>query len=368
MNRVSFLKSLINPPGGVLLLASLLGVALVAWLAYRSSATGLSDFITSMRGSGCFSNGMMVNQLIAEAQQAYYQRIASYMWLAGGAGVVLSLTLGWLLSRQTVRPLDEMALAARRMASGDLDQKVTARGYAEVNDLAASFNHMADALRHDRDLRRNMAADIAHELRTPLSILQGNIEGIQDGVLPASAETLELLHTETMELSRLVEDLRTLSLAEARQLHFDLQPVDLTELSRHVADEFRGRAAQHDVKIELATPPSLPAVTADPSRISQVLRNLLDNALRYSPEGGVIRVALSDASGFVQMAVSDQGPGISEEHLPFIFERFYRVDRSRARATGGSGLGLAIVKQLVESQGGTINRRMPPPGTRACNF
>jgi len=213
---------------------------------------------------------------------------------------------------------------------------------------------MAETLRHDRDLRRSMTADIAHELRTPLSILQGNIEGMQDGVVKINPDTLNLLHVETAELTRLVEDLRTLSLAEARQLGFDYQPTDLAALVQYAADEFKTRSAQQHVTIDVSASSGLPAAEIDPARTSQVLRNLLDNALRYSPDGGIIKVALKAEKNGLNVTVTDEGPGIAEEHLPFIFERFYRVDSSRARATGGSGLGLAIARQLIEAQGGSI--------------
>jgi signal transduction histidine kinase len=354
VNKVRFFNRLSTRLAAAFLLASVLGVGLVAFLAYRSSATGLTGFIDSMRGSGCFGGGMMVNQLIAAAQQDYYRRMTAYLWIAGGAGVVLALFLGWLLSRQTVKPLGEIAGAARKVAGGDLEQKVDIKGYSEVSELASSFNHMAETLRHDRELRRNMTADIAHELRTPLAILQGNIEGMQDGVVPVNAETLDSLHAETVELARLVDDLRTLSLAEARQLGFDHRPTDLRELASHVADEFKSRAARQGVEVRVSSPPDLPEVEIDPTRTSQILRNLLDNALRYSPENCRVDVALEAECDGVVLSVTDRGPGIAEEHLPFIFERFYRIDRSRARATGGSGLGLAIAKQLVEAQGGTI--------------
>lgn len=355
MDRSSFFNRLSTRLAAAFLLASVVGVALVAFMAYRSSASGLSSFIDSMRGSGCFGGGMMVNQLIAQAQQEYYRQMSTYLWVAGGAGVIIALLLGWLLSRQTVKPLGEIAGAARRVAAGDLNQKVNTRSYGEVSELASSFNNMAETLRHDRDLRRNMAADIAHELRTPLSVLQANIEGMQDGVVPVNPGTLNSLHAETVELTRLVEDLRTLSLAEARNLSFEYQATDLAALTLRVAEEFRARAAGQQVEIKITPTENLPPVTIDPTRTAQVLRNLLDNALRYSPEASTIEMALKAGDIGVILEVTDRGPGIAEEHLPFIFERFYRVDRSRARSTGGSGLGLAIARQLTEAQGGTIS-------------
>jgi signal transduction histidine kinase len=296
----------------------------------------------------------MMGQPLVQARQNYLSGIASFLWIAGAAGVVLSLVLGWLFSRQIVQPLDNIAEAAHKVAQGNLEQKIDTKGYSEVQDLGESFNNMAATLRQDRDLRRNMIADIAHELRTPISVLQGNIEGMIDGVLPDNRQTLDTLHGETLELTRLVEDLRTLSLAEAGQLKFDLQPVDLGKLSARVADSFKAVAATRGIEISLSAPSKIDSVSADADRTAQVLRNLIDNALKYGPDGKPIEVKVTSEKGNVTVYVADHGRGISTENLPLVFERFYRVDRSRSRSTGGSGLGLAIAKQLVEAQGGRI--------------
>lgn len=360
MNRIDFLNRLSTRLAAAFLMASIVGVALVAFLAYRSSTTGLNVFINSMRGSGCFGGGMMIEQLIEQAQQTYYAQVARYLWIAGAGGVALSLFLGWLLSRQTVRPLGEIAGAARRVAAGDLDHRVAIKSYGEVSELAESFNNMAETLRHDRDLRRNMVADIAHELRTPLSILQGNIEAMQDGVVPVNDSGLESLHSETLELARLVDDLRTLSLAEAQQLKFDYEMTDVAELAQRVANEFAARASKNGIHMNVDAATNLPLVKIDPARLAQVLRNLFENALRYSPDDSNVETTITAVNKFVGITVTDHGPGIAEEHLPFIFERFYRVDRSRARSTGGSGLGLAIAKYIVEAQGGRISAESKP--------
>ena len=337
------------------LAVSAAGIALAAFLAYRSGNIELNSFINSMGGMG----GMMGLPL-AQARQNYLNGIASFLWVAGGAGVVLSLILGWIFSRQIVQPLNNVAEAARRVAEGDLEQNITIRSYDEIQDLETSFNHMAATLRQDRILRQNMIADIAHELRTPISVLQGNIEGLIDGILPDTRETLEALHNETLELARLVEDLRTLSLVEAGQLQFDLQPVDLAQLGTRVIESFKGLASSRGVGIEADFPAKSLTVKADPMRTVQVIRNLIDNALKYSPSGVSVLIKLTRGNGMATFSVTDQGAGIPAENLPFVFDRFYRVDRSRSRSTGGSGLGLAIAKQLVESQGGTIRAESRP--------
>jgi signal transduction histidine kinase len=339
------------------LIISASGIALAAILAYHSGNAQLDTFIKNMGGMG----GMM-GQPLTQARQDYLSGIAGFLWIAGAAGVVLSLVLGWLFSRQIARPLDNMAEAAHKVARGNLEQKIETRGYDEVRDLGESFNNMAVTLRQDRDLRRNMVADIAHELRTPISVLQGNIEGMIDGVLPNNRETLDTLHGETLELARLVEELRTLSLAEAGQLKFDVQPVDLGRLAARVVDSFKAVAASRGIEIRLSLPSQGDEVNADADRTAQVLRNLIDNALKYSPDGSRIEVDVVSAKDGVITSVADHGRGISDENLPLVFERFYRVEHSRSRSTGGSGLGLAIAKQLIEAQGGSI-RAQSAPGT-----
>jgi signal transduction histidine kinase len=338
-NSLSFRLSL------AFLVVSVSGIALAAIVAYRAGNSQLNTFINQMGGMG----GMM-GQPVTQARQDYLKGISGYLWAGGAAGVVLSLVLGWLFSRQIVQPLDGIAEAAHKVAAGNLEQKINTTGYSEVQDLGASFNNMAATLRQDRDQRRNMIADIAHELRTPISVLQGNIEGLIDGVLPDKRATLDILHGET----HLVEDLRTLSLAETGQLKFDLQPVDPGKLSARVAESFKAVAADRGIIIKVIVPPGDYIVNADADRTAQVLRALIDNSLKYSPSGGFIEVEVMADKANITVSVSDHGQGISAENLPLVFERFYRVDPSRSRSTGGSGLGLAIAKQLIEAQGGRI--------------
>jgi two-component system, OmpR family, sensor histidine kinase BaeS len=342
-NSLSFRLSL------AFLVVSAAGIALAAILAYRAGNSQLNTFINQMGGMG----GMM-GQPVKQARQNYLNGISGYLWAGGAAGVVLSLVLGWVFSRQIAQPLDSIAEAAHKVEEGNLEQKIETKGYREVQDLGTSFNNMAATLRQDRDLRRNMIADIAHELRTPISVLQGNIEGIIDGVLSDNRETLEILHGETLELARLVEDLRTLSLAETGQLKFDFQPVDLGKLSMRVVESFKAVAAARGIKLDAVIPPGNLTVRADADRTAQVLRALIDNAMKYSPADRKIEVRVAAGNGNAAVSVTDQGQGISAENLPMVFERFYRVDPSRSRSTGGSGLGLAIAKQLIEAQGGRI--------------
>lgn len=335
------------------LLAAVMGVALVAVLAYQSTASDFRVFLGHLETMQGMMGGMMGN-VIAQGTVDFMNNLGRTLWIAGLLGVLLALLLGGLFTRQIVAPLGEVAAAARRVASGDFRQKVSVRGSSELRDLGESFNTMAETLSHDRELRQNMVADIAHELRTPLSILQANVEAMQDGVLETSTENLASLHQETLLLSRLIEDLRTLSLAESGQLRFHYRDTDLKELLLRVIEGLQAQFASKNVELVLEAPDELATVMADPDRIEQVMRNLLNNAFHYMSEGGVVTARLVPDSNGVIASVTDTGAGIPPENLSHIFDRFYRVDRSRARTTGGSGLGLAIVKQMVEAHGGKV--------------
>ncbi|MFH1647761.1 MAG: ATP-binding protein [Chloroflexota bacterium] len=335
------------------LLAATLGVTLVAVLAYRSTASDFRNFLGHLENMPGMMGGMMGGPA-AQASLEFLQNLGRTLWIAGILGVVLAIILGWLFTRQIVAPLRKVSEAARRVAAGDFTQKVDTRGTSELAELGGSFNVMAAALDRDRESRKNLVADIAHELRTPLSVLQGNVEAMQDGVLEASAENLSLLHQETLLLARLVEDLRTLSLAESGQLKFNSRATDLNELFSKVLEALRTRFESKNIRLELEAPDRLAPVRVDNLRTEQVIRNLLNNAFQYTLEGGKIVVRLTPDADGIEASIADSGPGIPPEHLPRVFDRFYRVDRSRARSTGGSGLGLAIVKQLVEAQGGSV--------------
>jgi len=227
-------------------------------------------------------------------------------------------------------------------------------GTAEVIEVGHAFNEMAVSLEKAEELRRNLVADVAHELRTPLSVLQGNLSGLLDGVFPLEMTEVARLYDETRLLSRLVDDLRELAQAEAGQLHLDLRPIDAADVVRSTVEAFSAVAAEQQVTLTGDAPSDLSPARTDPGRLAQVLRNLLANALRHTPPGGSIRVTASSRPGWVEVSVSDTGEGIAEEDLPHVFDRFWRSDKSRARETGGSGLGLAIARRLIEAQGGQI--------------
>jgi two-component system OmpR family sensor kinase/two-component system sensor histidine kinase BaeS len=275
---------------------------------------------------------------------------------------LLTLLIGFLLARRVVTPLADVMAAAHDVAAGDLSARVLVRGPGDLRGLSDSFNRMAEALeRNDRE-RRALLADIAHELRTPLTVMRGRLEGIVDGIYPLDEDHVAPVLEETYLLERLVEDLRLLTLAEARQLHFDRAQIDLGEIARRAADLFAAEAAENGVALRVHTEPHLPPVFADPQRTEQVIGNLLSNAVRYVPAQGNVALDVQRAAQGVEVAVSDDGLGVPEADLPKLFDRFWRGEKSRTRATGGAGLGLAIARQLVEAQGGKITASNLPGG------
>lgn len=276
------------------------------------------------------------------------------LWLAVAAASVAAVLLTLFLSHRILVPVRALTAAARRMEQGDLSQRVQVRSGDEIGQLAHAFNAMASSLERTEQLRRHMISDVAHELRTPLANIRGYLEAVRDQVLEASPELVDSLYDEAMLLNRLVDDLQELALAEAGQLGLARQPVDVAELVEQAIHSFQPEADAKGLTIGADLPAGLPAVDADPQRVGQVLRNLLRNAVAYTPAGGEITLSARRLGREVEVAVRDTGAGIPAEHLPYIFERFYRADRSRSRSTGGSGLGLTIVKQLVEAHGGHV--------------
>ena len=274
---------------------------------------------------------------------------------AGAAGIILI----FLVSQRILAPVQTLGAAARRLGQGDLAQRVPARGPAEIRQLGNTFNAMAENLQAAERQRRNLTADVAHELRTPLSNIQGYLDAVHDGLLEPDQATIGTLRQQTSHLVALVEDLRLLAMAEAGSLVLNIQPNSIGDLLAESLEAFRPRAEVKEIQLSLALQDGLPSVSMDRTRISQVTGNLLENAIINTPEGGSIALSAAlagaDLAGNeVQVTVADSGPGIASEDLPRIFDRFYRVDPSRARATGGAGLGLTIARHLVESHGGAI--------------
>lgn len=280
-------------------------------------------------------------------------------WLVIGAPLALAvgLLLGLVFSRTLTAPLQRLAAAARVVATGDFSQRVAVEGSAEVAEVSQAFNEMSAALEQAERQRQNLVADVAHELRTPLSVLQGNLRAILDDVYPLDKSEVTRLHDQTLLLSRMVDDLRELALADAGQLRLKLQATDVAKVVRTTTESMSQGANHQEVSLTVQVPDDLPVVQADPDRLAQVLHNLLVNAFRHTPSGGSVTVTAAMSSDAVEIAVADTGEGIVPEDLPHIFDRFWRADRSRARDgrwSGGAGLGLSIAKSLVEAHGGHI--------------
>ena len=282
------------------------------------------------------------------------QAVSRFLLWGALLAVAIALLFTFFLSRRISAPIKALTLAVKRLGQRDFSQRVQVKDRSEIGELAQTFNSMASDLERAERLQRNMVADIAHELRTPLSNIRGYLEAVRDGMLKPDPETIRSINEEAVLLSRLVDDLQELSLAEAGELKLMCRAEDIATLINQIVATVRSQAATKGVSLSIDLPAELPSVNIDSHRISQVLRNLLDNAVAHTAKGGFITVAAKQRDNWVEVSVTDTGEGIPAEDLPNIFERFYRVDKSRARATGGSGLGLTIAKRLVEAHGGKI--------------
>lgn len=287
-------------------------------------------------------------------QKRFLGTVNRSLLLAGGASAALALIVAFFLARRILRPVQALTLAAKRMKNGDLAVRVQPRGNDELAELGRAFNSMAEVMTHTEELRRNLVSDVAHELRTPLASVRCQLEAMQDGLAKPNEESINSIHEEVMQLNRLVEDLQELALADAAQFSLSLQAVSLTEQAEQVARSLQPLAGGRSVSIEVGVPEDLPLASADPGRLKQILANILQNAIMHTPSGGNVALSAKLDQSRIEVTVQDSGSGIAPEHLPHIFDRFFRIDESRSRATGGSGLGLAIVKQLVELHDGKV--------------
>jgi len=287
-------------------------------------------------------------------------RAALIAALIGGA---VSLLLAFVLAYGLLRPVGELTQAAEALSLGDLNQRVPVKGSDEIAQLSVTFNQMAESLQQAESSRRALTADIAHELRTPLAVQRANLEAIQDGVYPPTAENLQSVLEQNLLLTRLVDDLRTLALADSGQLQLERNETDLVNLTQAVLERFSAAAAKQQVSLSIEKPEDpLPMSNVDHLRVEQILHNLIANALHHTPEGGTIICSLLVQGKEIVITIRDSGPGIPPEALPYVFERFYRADKARSRNQGGSGLGLAIARQLAEAHHGTLTAANYPEG------
>lgn len=284
----------------------------------------------------------------------FLQRVTWAAAVSAGIAALIALILGSLLARTLTHPIRELTAATQALARGRLDQQVSVRARDEIGELARSFNQMSADLARASQLRKQMTADLAHDLRTPLSILRGYTEGLQDGRLQGDPKLYTLMHEEVEHLQRLVEDLRVLSLADAGELPLNRRMVDPAALLERTGLAYIVQAEAHGLALRVEAPSGLPSIAVDTDRMAQVLNNLVSNALRHTAQGEIVLRAWADDRA-VYLQVRDTGSGIAAEDLPFIFDRFYRADKARQRTdSASSGLGLAITKAIVEAHGGTI--------------
>lgn len=296
------------------------------------------------------------------------ERLNRASLIAALLGSLLALVLAFIFASYLLRPMQSLMQAAGKMSEGDLSQRVDLRGSGEVAALGNTFNQMAESLELAEKRRKEVTADIAHELRNPLAIQRANLEAIQDGVYDLTPDNLEPVLEQNRLLTRLVGDLRTLAMADAGEIKLQCQPIDLVQMVFKVVNQFQDLATKRNIRIQNDLSPDCPEVEVNSQRVEQVLVNLLENALRHSPEGGVIYLAAACDAKYVRISIRDTGPGIPEEALPHIFERFYRADRSRSRDQGGSGLGLAIARNLIENHHGKLTAENHPDGGAIFNI
>jgi len=333
------------------------GVAVLAGTAELSVPGALARHTARMQAQIGNDPG-----LTADLHRSFTSAVTEVLSLAALAAILAAVVVSLFTARRIVEPIRAMMQASQDIAAGDYRQRVRVPGADELGALAEAFNRMAATLEQTEARRLELIGNVAHELRTPLAGIRSSMEGLVDGVLPAEPETFLGVQGEAARLQRLVGDLEVLSRAEAGQIPLDIRPLVLADLVHSVAERLAPQFEDKGVALQLELTPDLPPVPADAGRLTQVLTNLLGNALQYTPAGGQVTVRAWRADREVRVAVQDTGAGISAEHLPHLFERFYRVDKSRSRAGGGSGIGLTIAKHLVEAHGGRIWAESPGPG------
>jgi two-component system sensor histidine kinase BaeS len=305
--------------------------------------------------SGMMQPGLQVKRSVVELVQNFQASFnEALLWALLAAGVV-AIPVSVLLSQGIVAPVKAMMRASRRIAEGNYSERVQVSSQDELGQLAGSFNQMAEKLEQVEIMRQQLIGDISHELRTPLTAIQGSMEGLMDGVLTGSPDTYQQIHQEAGRLAHLVDDLQELSRVEAGAYKLEMQPVKFIEYIQIAVKRLTAEARKKNIHLLVKLPGDLPLMHADPDRLTQVMTNLVGNAIQYTPAGGQVEISAQAKPGEVVVCVSDTGIGIPAEHLPHLFHRFYRVDKSRSRqAGGGSGIGLTIARHLVEAMGGAI--------------
>jgi two-component system sensor histidine kinase BaeS len=336
----------------------LVGVAVLALATTFTAPQAFNQHMGMQMGQGMGmmqGNTPVVTGMRSDLYQSFLASFNEALLLAALAAGVIGIGVSVLLSRGIVAPLRILTTASGRIAEGHYQERVQSNGSDEIGQLAHSFNQMAEKLEQVEAMRRQLIGDVSHELRTPLTAIKGSMEGLIDGVLPATPETYQQIHQEADRLARLVDDLQELSRVEAKAYQLDIHPISVSTLVHTTVKRLSAQAQLKHIGLNTKIPAELPAVLADEDRITQVLVNLVGNALQYTPDGGNVTISATRHPSEIHISVVDTGIGIPPEHLTHLFTRFYRVDKSRSRqAGGGSGIGLTIAKHIVEDHGGRI--------------
>jgi len=337
--------------------AVIAALIVVLSLAARSLAIhAVTDHVTRMGGGG----GGMHTPMNAEIQAAITSGVNQGVLWGALAALGVAIIASYLVSGWITRPLAHMADAAGKIAAGDFGQRVSYSGRDDIGRFATAFNDMAEQLEQTETLRRELLGTISHEIRTPLATIEGYMQGLVDGVVPDEPATYELVRKEAARLSRLVTDVERLSRLEAGAEPINPQKIGAADAVGSVTEALKPQFASSGLSLEIDCPGPCPSVWADPDKFAQVLGNLLSNSLRYTPDGGAVKVVVRAEDDMVAFTVEDDGVGIPSADLPHVFERFYRVDKSRSTTSGGSGIGLAVVKALVEQMEGDVDAQSVP--------
>ncbi len=300
--------------------------------------------------------------LTSATDRGFSQRQGRWLALIFGASLCIAALVAWWFARQLTLPIKQLAGGARALTQGDYGTSIDLRLGDELGQLTADFNTLSQTLASNRDQRQRMMADISHELRTPLAALRGQISALRDGVREASPQNLDVLDSQVTRLVRLVDDIYELSLADSGALRFDLQPVDIAALLRQVARSFSARYEENRITLDTELQDDLPQVVGDAQRLEQLFANLLENSVRYTDAEGQVTLAARVEGGQVIVSLDDSAPGVAEDELPHLFERLYRVEKSRNRASGGAGLGLALVEQIALAHDAALRAEPSPLG------
>jgi len=304
----------------------------------------------------------MIRGIELPAEEAFIRQMRDNLLISLGLGLAVAALLAWLLARHLSRPVNEVAAGIRALAAGDFDKRLDTRGSDEIARLGDDVNRLSSALGEHETARKRWMSDMAHELRTPLAIISGELEAMRDGVRPLNNEQLDSVRDEVTQLAALVEDLHSLALTDSGALAYKMQTVNLDELVQLTVDSFQGPSMKKDLELSYTGPEQAVRLQGDEQRLRQLLRNLLDNSVRYTDIGGRISVVLQKDKQLAQLTISDSAPGAGRDECEHLFDRLYRLEGSRNRNSGGSGLGLAICRNIVEAHGGRITAQPGPDG------